>query len=222
MTTTLDFDRVAQFLSDNPQFFDAYAHVLSEVRLASPLTGRTLSLPERQMEVMREKHKALELRMAELLRHGQENNALIRKFNAWVNMLLLTRVDKDLPLTLTTGLKTLFHVPQVTLRLWRVAPEYQQAWFAQNVTETSITFAQNLKIPYCGKNKDFEVVHWLGSPNTVLSTAIIPLHIDATLESFGLLILGSEDPDRFLEHMGTDFLSELGTTASAALMCLLD
>jgi len=43
-----------------------------------------------------------------------------------------------------------------------------------------------------------------------------------TADTFGLLVLGSSDPQRFAAGMATDFLSEIGATASAALACLLD
>ena len=54
------------------------------------------------------------------------------------------------------------------------------------------------------------------------STAIIPLRLGSGSETFGLLVLGSSDPQRFATGMATDFLSEIGSTASAALTCLLD
>jgi hypothetical protein len=65
-------------------------------------------------------------------------------------------------------------------------------------------------------------VRWLENAEEVQSTAILPLRIDASSETFGLLVLGSPDPDRFHTGMATDFLAEIGKTASAALMCLLD
>ena len=45
---------------------EEHANLLGDVRLSSPLTGRAVSLQERQMEVMRDKYRALELRMADL------------------------------------------------------------------------------------------------------------------------------------------------------------
>ena len=53
MSTHPDDATVAQYLSDHPQFFDQHPALLGELKLASPVTGRAISLQERQMEVMR-------------------------------------------------------------------------------------------------------------------------------------------------------------------------
>ncbi|MEO8169450.1 MAG: DUF484 family protein [Oxalobacteraceae bacterium] len=222
MTLPLDSHHVALFLSKTPHFFEEHAALLGQIRLSSPLTGRTLSLQERQMEVMREKHKKLELQLSDLLRHGQANDAIAHKFQQWTRSLLQARNDVDLPHVLATGLQSVFGVPQATLRLWRVAPDYAHAWFAEDVSEDAMIFAKSLAAPYCGTNNDFDAVRWLDDAASVQSTAIIPLRLGSGSETFGLLVLGSDDPQRFVTDMATDFLSEIGTTASSALTCLLD
>ena len=52
MTATLDSSAVASYLADNPNFFEEHAGLLGQVRLLSPLTGKAVSLQERQMEVL--------------------------------------------------------------------------------------------------------------------------------------------------------------------------
>ena len=222
MTTALDSATVAQYLAENPLFFQKYAGLLAQVRLTSPLVGRAVSLQERQMEVMREKYKALELQMAELLHMAQDNDAITHKLHLWTRALLLARNDVDLPYTLTDGLRTVFEVPHVTLRLWRVAADYSHTWFVQQVSDDTKLFANGLVAPYCGSNNDFEAVRWLDDAEQVRSTAILPLRVGSASDAFGLLILGSTDPQRFTSEMATNFLSNIGDTSSAALACLLD
>ncbi len=96
MTLQLEPATVARFLVENPEFFDLYADLLSRIKLTSPVGGRTVSLQERQMEVLREKMRTLELRMAELIRMGQENDLITEKFQSWTRSLLLARNDVDL------------------------------------------------------------------------------------------------------------------------------
>ncbi len=216
MTAMLDSTAVAHYLADNPNFFDEHAGLLGNVRLASPLTGKTVSLQERQMEVMRDKYKALELRMHELMHVAEANAAIANKFHAWTQGLLRARHDGELARVLTEGLRTHFGVPQATLRLWDVAPAYQGLWFADGVSDDARLFAASLLAPYCGSNHDFEAVRWLD--DAVQSTVILPLRAKDT--AFGLLILGSPDPQRFTADMGTDFLVHIAETASAALNAL--
>lgn len=223
-TSTLDHATVAQYLADHPGFFEEHAALLGQVQLTSPLTGRAVSLQERQMEVMRGKYKTLEFQMADLIHTARDNNALTHKFHRWVQAILAARGDADLPRVVIDGLKDTFSVPQATLRLWRLAPAHQDAWFAQGVSEDARIFANSLTAPYCGPNNDFEAVKWLEQPALVQSTVILPLRLigNDSGEAFGLLILGADDPQRFTADMATDFLINIGETASAALTCLLD
>lgn len=220
MTDTLDSAIVAQYLADHPHFFEEHANLLGDVRLSSPLTGRAVSLQERQMEVMRDKYKALELRLSELTRHAQENATIANRFHAWNQAILQVRSDADVPRAVVQGLVDSFHVPAATLRLFHVAPEFAGEWFASGVSEDARLFANSLMAPYCGSNNDFEAVRWLDDAEHIKSAVILPLR-RAKGAAFGLLIMGSPDPERFTALMATDFLVHIGETASVALAPLL-
>lgn len=222
MTIQLDSAIVADYLSDNPHFFEEHSELLAKVKLTSPLAGRTVSLQERQMEVLREKVKLMEMRLAELMRVGQENDTIIEKFQLWTRSLLLARNDVDLPHTLVNGLHTIFGVPQATLRIWGVADVFSHTWFSEEVSEDAKIFCNGLTAPYCGPNHEFEAASWLDEAESIHSIAMLPLRTEAAPDAFGLLVLGSPDPQRFTAEMGTDFLTKIGDTASAALSCLLD
>lgn len=218
MTAPLDSAAVATFLADNPSFFEEHATLLGQVRLSSPLTGKAVSLQERQMEVMRDKYKALELRMSELIHLAQDNAAIANKFHAWTQGLLAARDGGAMATAVSEGLRTHFGVPQATLRLWQLDAAHEGAWYVQGVSEDARLFANSLLAPYCGSNHDFEAVRWLEDAAAVASTVIIPLRRDG--HAFGLLIMGSPDAERFTAHMATDFLIHIGETASAALAAL--
>lgn len=218
MTATLDSSAVASYLADNPNFFEEHAGLLGQVRLSSPLTGKAVSLQERQMEVMRDKYKALELRMSELIRLAQDNATIANKFHAWTQGLLKARQHAELPGAVADGLRDGFAVPQVTLRLWGLAGAHDDSWYVNGVSEDARLFANSLLAPYCGSNHDFEAVRWLDDAASVVSTVILPLRSEGS--AFGLLIMGSPDPERFTSHMATDFLIHIGETASAALAAL--
>src|SRR4051812_23946391 len=113
MTAPLDSAAVAQYLADHPHFFEEHTRLLGQVKLSSPLTGKTVSLQERQMEVMRDKYRALELRMTELLRVAQDNAAIAERFHGWHQDLLRAAAPAAVPRALTDGLAARFAVPQV-------------------------------------------------------------------------------------------------------------
>lgn len=216
-----DSTAVAHYLENTPEFFEEHAELLSKIKLSSALGGRTLSLQERQMDVLRHKVKSMEMRIAELARVAQENHAISDKFQVWTRALLLARNDVDLPHLLIEGLKTTFSVPQATLRLWHVAPDFSHTWFAAPVSEDAKLFAGGLNTPFCGKNDDFEAASWLEDPASVTSIAMLSLRSASAAGVFGMLVLGSPDLQRFSSEMATDFLDNIGESSSAALTCLL-
>lgn len=215
MSAPLDSTAVAQYLADHPQFFEEHAALLGEVKLSSPLTGRAVSLQERQMEVMRAKYNALELRMAGLVRHAEENAAIAGRFHGWTQQLLRTHDTADMPAAVAEGLVEHFIVPQATLRLWNLAPEHEGKWYTAGISDDARLFANSLRAPYCGPNRDFEAVRWLENADEVRSTVLIALRAGGN--AFGLLVLGSNDTERFGATMATDFLVHIGETASTAL-----
>ena len=46
-------DDVAQYLQDNPQFFEEHAELMSSISIPHPHGGRTISITERQMLSLR-------------------------------------------------------------------------------------------------------------------------------------------------------------------------
>ncbi len=221
MTLSLDSTTVAAFLAQHPTFFQDYPELLASIRLDTPLGGRTVSLQERQMEVLREKIKLHELRLAELMRMGQENDAISDKMQHWTRSLLLARNDVDLPHILISELQATFGVPHATLRLWGVAETFSHGWFAAPVSADARIFCDSLHAPFCGQNNDFEAASWLEESAAVKSLAMLPLRVGAAPAAFGLLVLGSADPGRFTADMGAEFLTRISEASSAALTCLL-
>ena len=206
---------IANYLANTPGFFERHAELLSAVQLTSPHGQRAVSLQERQMEMLRERIKGLELRIVEMIRHGQENIAIADRLHRTTRRLLVTADPAQLPTRIVDSLKHEFLIPQAALRLWNIGPVYDDLAFAQAVSDDAKSFASSLTMPYCGVNGGFEATRWLDDPGTVMSLALLPLRQGDTC--FGLLVLGSPDPTRYSADMGTDFLMRMGDIASAAL-----
>jgi len=211
---------IDEYLINTPEFFQRHAEVLGSITIASPHGARAVSLHERQTELLREKIKGLELRVMDMVRHGNENAAIAQKIHEWACTLARAIDPADLPQVAADGIQARFDVPQAALRVWGVAPQHQGAAFASGVSEDTRAFATSLTMPFCGPNLGFEATAWLPQPEVVQSMALLPLRegtIDSTTPAFGLLVLGSPDPQRFDATMGTEFLSRMAELASAAL-----
>lgn len=217
---TLSSADVAAYLTDHPDFFAEHADVLAELHVVSPHGARTISLQERQLEVLRERVRQHELKLAELIRFGQENEAITDKTTKLARRLFLERNAVMLPTALIDEIKLLFELPSAAVRLWNLAIGTDQP-YAKAVAPDTRTFANGLMSPYCGANLKFEAVGWLPEADGTASIALVPLRIGAASEAFGLLVLGSSDANRFTSEMGTTYLARIGELASAALSRLL-
>ena len=216
---------IADYLANNPGFFERHAELLSAVQLTSPHGHRAVSLQERQMEMLRDRIKGLEMRIVEMIRHGQENMGLNERLHRWTRTLLVAADEAQLPEIVTRELQHEFLIPQAALRVWGVEAAHVDATFAQGVSDDVRSFAASLSAPYCGVNNGFEAAGWLAEPRAVMSLAMIPLRAKAgdqgPASTFGLLVLGSPDPTRYSADMGTEFLARIGDLAGAALSRLL-
>ncbi len=136
---------------------------------------------------------------------------------------------------ISQGLCEVFDVPHVALRVWDIDEAFKQADFTRQVGEEVRIFATSLDAPYCGANTGFAAAQWLSAANSASATtsdgagdetrkiesvALITLRDPQggpDIPVFGLLVMGSPDPRRFHDGMATDFLTQIGALASAAL-----
>ena len=220
-TNPITEDDIAHYLLNSPDFFARHAEVLAGVQFVSPHSQRTVSLQERQAEMLREKIKVLEARMMEMVRHGNDNVALADKMLRWSRALFLVSSAAALPARLLAELMEQFAVPQAALRVWGLASEFAELPQAQAVSDDVKLFASSLGEPFCGLNTGFEAANWLATPDAAVSLALIPLRSgEADSPAFGMLVLASPDGQRFRADMGTEFLLRFGEIASAALQRL--
>jgi len=212
---------IANYLANTPGFFERHAELLGSIQLTSPHGQRAVSLQERQMELLREKLKGMELKVMEMIRHGQENVAIADRLHRFTRAIMLTTNAADLPDVLVTELMHQFMIPQAGIRVWGAAAAFSTLPFARPVGDDAKSFASSLALPYCGINSGFEAARWVEDPTAVASIALIPLRHGATTQAFGMLVLGSPDPTRYAADMGTEFLMRIGEIASAGLSRLL-
>jgi uncharacterized protein YigA (DUF484 family) len=210
---------IANYLANTPGFFERHAELLGAIQLTSPHGQRAVSLQERQMEMLRERIKGLEMKIMEMIRNSQENVAIAERLHRYTRTILLTADAAELPGRMVASMKHEFLIPQAAIRLWGVDVPHNGATYAEPASDDVKSFASSLTLPYCGANAGFEASEWLDDGATVASMAMIPLRhsMDDKSGAFGLLVLGSPDPTRYAADMGTEFLMRIGEVSSAAL-----
>ncbi|MBI1394384.1 MAG: DUF484 family protein [Betaproteobacteria bacterium] len=206
-------DDVARYLKQNPEFFDTYADVLAEIHVPHPHGGRAIPIAERQVLALRDKNRALEDKLRELVQFGQENDTIIERLHQ-LTLSLVVAPDLDTLLSsLYLSLREQFAVPQVALRLWAEGgwdrPEFGP------VSEEVKVFANSLGDPYFSAAPMFETAQWFGEDAPALNSfGYMALRGQ---QAFGLLALASDDPGRFRPDMGSLYVNRLGQIAGATL-----
>jgi uncharacterized protein YigA (DUF484 family) len=214
----MDTSAVAEYLKQNPKFFEDYADVIAEIFVPHPHGGHAIPIAERQILTLRDKNHELEARLRELIRFGAENDATGEKLHR-STLALFAAPDLETTLAvLNHSLKEDFGVPEVAARLWGKVPEQSYLPELAATSPEIREYASQLGAPYCGPSAPFESREWFERGAALASFAAMPLR---TSQTFGLLALGSPDPQRFHAGMGTLFLTRLAELASVAAVRFL-
>lgn len=210
---------IKDYLKSNPEFFEKNANFLADIHLPSPHGNGTISLAERQQLAQRDKINALEERFAELVLNAQENDAIAKKIHTFDIRLHQAKNFDALEQMISGDLPEHFDLSDTCLRIWAQPLDSRNRTnlvFSEVEDETKVWVANQLT-PYCGEPPAIVASDWFLEP--AASVAIIPLRMQQT---FGVLALASDDPNRFFAEMGTDFLSKMGELLGAALSRNID
>jgi uncharacterized protein YigA (DUF484 family) len=209
-------EQVADFLRQNPGFFEQNVDLLLNIQIPHPHGGRAVSIGERQLVAVREKSRLLEEKLRELIGFGEENDAVSEKVHRLACRLLAA--DGLEPALDTAYLDLLDHfaVPHVAVRLWGVAESNPQTREFAAVAAEMRGFVAQMTAPYCGNHAVYESQSWFGeSAPHLKSFALVALRSGE--HCFGVLALASEDAARFYPEMGTLYLGRIGDLLAHAL-----
>src|ERR1700741_188290 len=213
-------ESIASYLQRHPEFFERHQALLARLKLPHARGGSTISLVERQIEVLREKQAQLEGKLAELVSVARANDAISDRLHRFTRRLLgvvprieaLARIEAGLredfdafhaALVLIDGV-----VDPTTPRFVRSVPADDP-----NLKSFESLFASGK--PRCGQARDSQREFLFGPEGLELgSVALVPLGEKGSL---GLLALGSPDRDRFHPGMSTEFLAGLAELVSESL-----
>jgi uncharacterized protein len=214
---------IASYLQHNPDFFERHQAVLTRLRLPHVRGGSTVSLVERQIEVLREKHAALEQKLAELVRVARANDVIAEKLHRFTKRLLRAGTRANAVEKVEASLREDFDSFHSVLILIGEHADLAPQRFVRTVKAED----SNLKSfetlfssgkPRCGQVRDSQREFLFGADaNDMGSVALVPL---GEKGSIGLLALGSTDRDRFHPGMSTEFLARMGDLVADVLTAL--
>ncbi|HEV8018225.1 MAG TPA: DUF484 family protein [Steroidobacteraceae bacterium] len=212
-------ESVAGYLQRNPEFFERHQAVLARLRLPHARGGSTISLVERQIEVLREKLTGLENKLAELVRVARANDAISERLHRFTRRLLRAVPRAEALMRVETGLREDFDAFHAALVLIG-DPEPGSPRFVRSVPadDPNLKSFESLFAsgrPRCGQARDSQREFLFGPEGLEMgSVALVPLGEKGSL---GLLALGSADRDRFHPGMSTEFLARMADLIADSL-----
>lgn len=215
-------DAIAAYLQHNPDFFERHQALLTRLRIPHARGGSTISLVERQIEVLREKHAAIEGKLADLVSVARANDAIADKLHRFTRKLLRARSRAAAVTLIEASLREDFDAFHGVLVLIGEYPDLAPQRFVRTVApddaglksfETLFTSGK----PRCGQVRDTQRDFLFGQDaNDIGSVALVPL-LGEKGGQLGVLALGSTDRDRFHPGMSTEFLGRMADLIADSL-----
>jgi uncharacterized protein len=214
-------ESITSYLQRHPDFFERHQAVLARLRLPHARGGSTISLVERQIEVLREKQAALESKLAELVRVARANDAISERLHRFTRRLLGAVPGEEAVARIEAGLREDFDAFQAALILIgepsapAASPRFVRTLPATDPNLKSFESLFSSGKPRCGQARDSQREFLFGPEGVEMaSVALVPL---GEKGSVGLLALGSADRDRFHPAMSTEFLARMAELIAASL-----
>jgi uncharacterized protein len=215
---------VAEYLQTYPDFFERNSPLLTKLRLPHLRdVGATVSLVERQVEVLRERNQSLERKLKELVDVARANDALADRIHRLSQRLIRAHTLPETVNAVETSLREDFDAMHSVLVLFN--EEALALEGAGRFLRTGDPAGADIKTfesllqsgkPRCGQVRDVQRDYLFGKDSVEIgSVALTPLGPKGEL---GLLAIGASDAERFHPAMSTEFLSRIGELVTYALM----
>jgi hypothetical protein len=216
-------DQIAEHLIAHPEFFERHPGALARLRLPHQRGSAAISLVERQVLVLREKHAALEAKLHELIENGRASDAIAERVQRLARRLLRAREFGAVVGALETSLREDFGASRWVILVTDASlpgavggstPHLRLVPRSSPELKIFETFFESAR-PRSGQIRDTQREYLFGADGSqVGSTVLIPLGERASL---GLLAIASHDTERYLPTMSTDFLVRIGELVTEAL-----
>jgi uncharacterized protein YigA (DUF484 family) len=218
-TDGLDDDSVAGFLVDEPDFFTRRPEVLAKLKVPHS-SGATVSLIEKQVEVLRGQNRSLERKLVDLIEVARANDAAIERIHQLALTLMESTDLSELLTNLQDVLRSRFMADEVAIVLFQGDAAALAGSPARRLERDAAPLEQFTNFikankPHCGRLRPPQLEFLFGDKaGAIGSCALIPLGPRAEL---GLLAIGAGSEDQFAPTLGTVYLTHIGELVATAL-----
>lgn len=206
----IDIQNIAEFLRDNPDVFQQHPELLAQINLSD--SRDTSSLLERQISRLKDQLAEYKASQHDLFAVARENEQISDSFSQIILKLIgfsnLSEFAGELPKTL----RQTFAINEVAFKTTLAEarrPSENQA-YADCLRRLSNKHA------LCDNRWPNNILSLFFS-ESIKSAALIPMLATLDGDIVGVLALGSNDPERYSNELGTAHLDRLGIMAGVCL-----
>ena len=212
LATELDDKQVVEYLRHHADFFQTHLDLLAELELPHN-SGAAVSLIERQVQQLRQQRAELLHRLETLTENARENEALSEDLHQFMLVLLDADNLEDIFGIVEDYLQTEFDADAISIRLVSggLTDALEDAHVRVLDDELLPAFEKMLMAgnPSCEPLNREQLYYLFGeSAADIASNVVVPLSDEEMI--YGLLAIGSTDPERYQPEMGTIFLRRFG------------
>jgi len=212
MAVELDDKQIIEYLRHHPDFFLHHRDLLMELELPHN-SGDAISLIERQVQLLRTQRNELTQRLENLTANARENEALSEDLHQFMLVLLDADNLDDVFGIVEDYMKSEFDADAIAIRLISGGLTDELIDHKIRVLDNKIfpAFEKMLMAgnPSCDPLNREQLYYLFGEDAAdIASNVVIPLSDGEMI--YGLLAIGSSDPERYQAEMGTIFLRRFG------------
>jgi len=209
---------VENYLKAHPEFFQENPELLIDLKVPHP-SGNAVSLIERQVALLRQENKLLNIKIKDLIDVARINERLIDKLHTLSIALIETQSLDEFIDVLKFRIEKDFSASAVSVRIFRNSLQNpvdrdEIILREENGLNNFEKFLSHEK-PVCGRFNQQQLGFLFGeNTENVKSMALFPL---VNGEASGMVAVASDDPEHFKAGMSTVFLVSLRDIVSAVL-----
>lgn len=209
-------DQVINYLKNQPDFFVSQPDLLASLTIPHPQESGSISLVERQLQLLREHNKSLQHKLLELVDVARDNEKLSSNMYKLCASLLEAHNFSDTLVAVQESIQQLFNTDFVQIRFLNNVSDDPELAFDTAVYQQHFAAFVSAGKPVCGRiTQEQRQYLYKDQADLVESSAMVPL---SNGHDLGVLALGSRDADRFNPGMGHLFLMHLSHLVSSAVV----
>lgn len=212
LTASEDFNLadLSEYLTANPTVFQQHPELLELINLSD--SRGAASLLERQVSVMKERIGEHKNQQSQFMQVARENEQISDNFSHVICQMISFTNLSQFATEFPNELRTKFKIDEVSFKTSQAAA--RRASDAEAYESALRRLSSNRTV--CDNRWPSNIMSLFFSAD-INSVALIPMRTNEDSSTLGILALGSQDPERYTNDLGTAHLDRLGLMSGLCL-----